>query len=549
VSTHPHLPAHGQPRPSPRARLHTRLHGPFLVDGHVHLHPALPASAIFDAALARAEAEAVRRGVAPAAVSVVLCLAEMRGVDVFGDLADGRAATGGWRLAATAEPDALIARRQGRDRLIVIAGRQLRTREGLEVLALACRPERRDDLPDDLPLEDAVARAQAAGALVVLPWGFGKWWFARARRLRDFLASPAAAGVLLGDNAGRPGLLPRPALLRTTDRPVLPGSDPLPLAGEALRVARFGLWFEGALERARPAASLRAFLRSGAPGADVVGRPDGLLHAVAGQIRLRLPGSRLAVDPIPAGRAGLAHDTTTPDIETASDGYARRFAGPTGAFFLDVQKKTAQRLLGPASRPLRVLEIGGGHGQLTPFLLEQGHEVWVQGSDPACAARIAGLRAADGGRARFVAASLFDLPFADRSFDLVVAIRLLAHVERKDALFAEMARVCRHRLLVDFAPLASANLLEPLLFRLKRRIEGDTRPFFVHRRATLEAGLERHGFVRFALMRELALPMGVHRALGRRGLSETLEAGGRALGLTRLFGAPAFLLAERATGG
>lgn len=248
----------------------------------------------------------------------------------------------------------------------------------------------------------------------------------------------------------------------------------------------------------------------------------------------------------------LEHDTVTPDVETAGEGYARRFSGEVGAYFLEVQDAAARALLAPSPPPARrprALDVGGGHAQLTPLLLACGYEVWVQGSRAACADRLAPLRGPEGRRPRFVASSLWSLPFPDRSFDLVVGIRLLAHVERWQALLAEMARVCRHRLVVEYPPLASANALEPLLFRLKRRVEGNTRPYFCYSARRLARTLAPLGFERFAVEKEFFVPMVVHRALGRRALSEALEGAGRRAGLTRLLGSPALLLAERPAAG
>ena len=52
-----------------------------------------------------------------------------------------------------------------------------------------------------------------------------------------------------------------------------------------------------------------------------------------------------------------------PDVETASEDYARRFAGEVGRYFLDVQAEIVLEML--ASWPqASVLEVGGGHAQL-----------------------------------------------------------------------------------------------------------------------------------------------------------------------------------------
>lgn len=76
----------------------------------------------------------------------------------------------------------------------------------------------------------------------------------------------------------------------------------------------------------------------------------------------------------------MDHDITMPDVETASEDFARRFTGPVGRFFLEVQAEAVLDLLG--ARP--------GERLCLP-LLTAGHEVWVHGSRPVCAARLATL--------------------------------------------------------------------------------------------------------------------------------------------------------------
>lgn len=242
----------------------------------------------------------------------------------------------------------------------------------------------------------------------------------------------------------------------------------------------------------------------------------------------------------------LDHDTLTPDIETATEAYAQRFAGPAGRYFLEVQQESLTGLLGASSGgSLRVLELGGGHGQLAPALLAAGHEVWVQGSAARCATRLRPLLAERPDRLRFVVSSLWALPFADRTFDVVLAVRLLAHVERWPELLQEMARLSRRTVIVDFPARFSANLLEPVLFALKRRLEGNTRPFFCYHAHELHAPLAGAGFGRFRVARQFVLPMVLHRKLQAPGLSATLEGGCRRLGLTALLGTPCLLAAER----
>jgi len=158
---------------------------------------------------------------------------------------------GPWSFEATAEPLSLVARR-GDKRLMLVAGRQVVTREGIEVLALASP----DSIPDGNTLEATLDRVKTLGALAVLPWGFGKWTGSRGRRVRE-LFDESSVGLCLGDNGGRLGLAAEPALFaraRAASRWVLPGSDPLPLAHHEPRAGSYGFVLPGTPDAERPAA-------------------------------------------------------------------------------------------------------------------------------------------------------------------------------------------------------------------------------------------------------------------------------------------------------
>jgi SAM-dependent methyltransferase len=246
-------------------------------------------------------------------------------------------------------------------------------------------------------------------------------------------------------------------------------------------------------------------------------------------------------------RSDLEHDTRTPDVETSSDAYRERFAGDVGRFLLRAQADAVEHLLGePDQRPLRVLDLGGGHGQLTRLLLDRGYELCVHGSAPSCIRQIRPLLDTYRGRLQFVTSTLWSLPFADGSFDLVCALRVISHVEAWRAFLAEMARVTRRWVIFDYAALASFNLFTPILFGVKRRIESDTRPYFCYRTGRLARELEALGFGRIRVRRQLLVPMAVHRLLGSGRLSESVERLSRAIGATYLLGSPAVLLAEKA---
>ncbi len=184
----------------------------------------------------------------------------------------------------------------------------------------------------------------------------------------------------------------------------------------------------------------------------------------------------------------------------------------------------------------RILDVGGGHGQLAGPLLDAGHELTVLGSAPSCETRVRELTAA--GRARFLAADLLAPGLPDRSFDVVLAFRLLPHVARWPELVATLARLARRAVIVDYPTRRSVNAAADLLFGLKRGVEKDTRPFTVFRDAEIAGAFAASGFRRTARRPQFLFPMALHRATGSAGLARGLETGARALGLTALLGSP-----------
>jgi 2-polyprenyl-3-methyl-5-hydroxy-6-metoxy-1,4-benzoquinol methylase len=233
----------------------------------------------------------------------------------------------------------------------------------------------------------------------------------------------------------------------------------------------------------------------------------------------------------------------TADVETASEDYAQRFSGPVGAWFLELQSRSTLELLSPLGRGARVLDVGGGHAQLTPALVDRGYEVTVVGSAPACAERLSAWLA--DGRCRFEVANVVDLPYGARSFDAALCFRLLPHVTAWEALVRELCRVARRAVVVDYPSSRSVNVLAGGLFAAKKRFEGNTRPFVQYCPAEIERAFLVHGFRVTATRAQFLLPMVLHRTIGRVGVSKALEAPGRATGLLRLLGSPIIVRAER----
>jgi len=229
------------------------------------------------------------------------------------------------------------------------------------------------------------------------------------------------------------------------------------------------------------------------------------------------------------------------DVETSSEDYARRFAGPVGEWFLAVQTRLTLELLA-AFPGASVLDVGGGHGQLAAPLAEAGFEVTVLGSADVCAERVRAL--VDAGRARFRSGDLLRSPFPGKSFDVVVSYRLLPHVDEWRALLSELCRLARRAVLVDYPTKRSVNAFSEALFGFKKRVEGDTRPFRVFGDAELRQGFEAAGFRLTARRPEFFWPMALHRGLNGAVVSRGLEGIASLTGLTAGFGSPVIARAE-----
>ena len=234
-------------------------------DAHVHIQERFNVDQILLCALDNFDRQ--RNVTAPqSSGTYFLLLTEAKSLDFFSRLAQqARQKTGplsaAWKVMTTGEEESLLLRHASRPAvcMFVIAGRQLVTRERLEVLTLASLAK----IADGKPLADTVDEVRNGGGLAVLPWGAGKWLGTRGRIVADFLLGASPDSLFVGDNGGRPEFWPRPALFDLAARRnirLLPGSDPLPLSGEECRVGTYGAMVDGDCSDTNPASALKGLL-------------------------------------------------------------------------------------------------------------------------------------------------------------------------------------------------------------------------------------------------------------------------------------------------
>lgn len=264
-----------------------------LVDAHVHVYDCFDLIRLLDAAHRNFAAEAQRRQ-CPGRFQGVLLFSERATEDCFhglGRLADGKGILTGpgktaWQFEHTSEPCSLRAMGENGMSLILVAGRQIITRENLEILALVTGERFTDGAPARAVVEDV----WRAGGIAVAPWGVGKWLGARGRVVSDLLVHGGDGRLFLGDNSGRLRLPVTPRRFREARARgirILPGTDPLPIAGEEERCGGFGFAVDAWLSAATPGADLRRWLLDEDGLVDAYGNTEKPLRFLRNQWLLR----------------------------------------------------------------------------------------------------------------------------------------------------------------------------------------------------------------------------------------------------------------------
>lgn len=255
-----------------------------VLDFHAHLYPVFDPGEAWSRLLENLECGRSSLPAGSACLGAVV--AERRGQPPFGGLV-GRGTRGAARFRAEeGSGGGAVWLAKGGRRLLLVRGRQLVTREGLEVLAIGPVAEG----TDGLPLGEALARVRGAGAWTALPWAPGKWLGRRGRLVREAVAG-AGPALSLCDTLIRPRGLREPRVFAEARRcgmRVLAGSDPLPVRGEERQLGRYATWLRGPFDEERPLASLFERLGDPATPALPAGRRGGLAGSVHRWLRNEL---------------------------------------------------------------------------------------------------------------------------------------------------------------------------------------------------------------------------------------------------------------------
>ena len=254
-----------------------------IIDGHVHVYPQFDSKSMIEAARRNFRISQHRSNNRDEAVKVWL-LTE-RSDCAFFNHAPTRLED--FIVEPSGEPEALIVRDAGtREPLLyILAGRQIVTRERLEICALATLFFVGDG---ELSASEAVRAVNDAGGIAAVNWAPGKWFGARGRTVERLFNEFSPQQLLISDTTMRPTVWPTPRLMATAVKSgyrIVCGSDPLPFSGEEQMVARYAFLVQGDFDDGRPATSIRKILADAAHFTPC-GRRSGLFQFVRRQSRI-----------------------------------------------------------------------------------------------------------------------------------------------------------------------------------------------------------------------------------------------------------------------
>lgn len=215
---------------------------PALVDGHVHLHRCHDIEAALDAAVRNLELARTALGL-PVEVERFLWLVE--------DPAEGSSVRLNalshhgkhWQVEFVDSVTLRLSRTEDGEQLIVVLGRQIPTSDNLEVLVVGTAESLRAGRSQTEAIEEGLERE----ALVMLPWGFGKWTGQRGRAVSRAYDRYASEGLFLADTGARSSFLKPPGVFARSAadaHPVLVGSDPFPFKDQLRALGTHGFVVE-----------------------------------------------------------------------------------------------------------------------------------------------------------------------------------------------------------------------------------------------------------------------------------------------------------------
>ena len=198
-----------------------------------------------------------------------------------------RSELGDWEINLTDNDGTLRAVNKNGEGFFIVAGRQIVTRENLEILALLTTEQFKDGEPMESVLENILSK----DAIPVIPWGAGKWIGKRGTFLKHFLTHAAPSILYLGDTGSRPSFWGTPYPFKIAAKNgirVVAGTDPLPIVSDVCRPGSYGSVIFAKLNETSPSVHLKQLLKDSKTKIANYGELEKPVRFLRSQLTLRL---------------------------------------------------------------------------------------------------------------------------------------------------------------------------------------------------------------------------------------------------------------------
>jgi len=246
-----------------------------IIDGHVHLYENFDFSFAFRTSL-RNFINSQRTTKNRHDAIKVWMMTERHDCEIFSRLDNKDIA--GYKIDKTKEPESRVVRDAdtGEPLFYILAGRQIVTKENLEVCALATlyRCGHRE-----LSTADTIQSIYENGGIAALNWAPGKWFGARGKIVQNMLDAHLPSKLFISDTTMRPRFWPVPRLMKFATKrgfKLICGSDPLPFSGEEKLLGSYATLTTGEFDETIPADSVRAICLDPATDLEPCGHRSGL---------------------------------------------------------------------------------------------------------------------------------------------------------------------------------------------------------------------------------------------------------------------------------
>jgi SAM-dependent methyltransferase len=222
----------------------------------------------------------------------------------------------------------------------------------------------------------------------------------------------------------------------------------------------------------------------------------------------------------------------------------RRFGGPIGDLVASTQARVVANMIGRI-KDRSVIDVGTGAGRAALMLARGGAHVTAVDASEEMLDEARRRAAGDGVRIDFRRGDAHALEFADRSFDVVVCLRVLMHTPDWRKAMAELCRVAERLVIFDYPSARSSAALQSLARRAVHAAGGRTEAYRVFTDAAIRRELQFSGFSVRSVHRQFVLPIQLHKAIGSRRFTVAAERLLERAGLLSIVGSPVTVCAER----